>query len=201
MLRHATGILLRKKQMTAWEAAGRPAPPPAPIKHEILRLYAKESGAKIFVETGSYMGDTIHAMLPFFEKIYSIEIFEPLHLLCRRRFKGSSKVMLIHGDSAKKLESIVSHLEKQTLFWLDGHYSGQGTGKGAKDTPILEELTHIFKNCRVDFTILIDDARCFGNLEYPVYPTIPVLRSFVEANSPCPMSFSIEDDIIRLVPR
>jgi len=189
-----------KQQILDWEAAGRPAPPPPPIKHNALLDTAK-FGSKIFIETGTYMGDTLEAMLPHFEQLYSIEIYKPLYKLNRRRFNKNQKVTLVNGDSAEKLKDIVPFLDKPAIFWLDGHYSGQGTGKGIKDTPIYEELTIIFKMACTDFVILIDDARCFGNSRYPAYPTIPELRAFVEANSPRPLLFFVKNDIIHLIPK
>ena len=49
------------------------------------------------------------------------------------------------------------------MFWLDGHYSGKGTAKGKKETPILEELKTIFDTNDLRYVILIDDARHFGS--------------------------------------
>ena len=200
MLRRLALAPYWKRQMSEWEAAGRPTPMPMPVKHAALRMLAAEHGAKIFVETGTNIGDTVELMLPHFEKLYSIEVFEPLYNLCRRRFKNNPKVTLVKGDSATELAGVIAKLDKPALFWLDGHYSGPGTGKGGKDTPIYEELSLLFKTGRTDFTILIDDARCFGDPLFPAYPTIPALREFVESNSPHPLSFTVENDIIRLLP-
>ena len=95
------------------------------------------------METGTYYGDMIAAMMPQFDAIYSIELSDELYDRARRRFRGSDKVTLIHGDSAVELAAIVRGLDRPALFWLDGHYSGGETAKGATETPVLAELEQI----------------------------------------------------------
>ena len=54
------------------------------------------------------------------------------------------------------------------LFWLDGHYSGEGTGGCDEVCPIIAELRLIAQSKRKDHCILIDDARLFiGEDGYP----------------------------------
>ena len=66
------------------------------------------------------------------------------------------------------LEMINASGGEKILFWLDGHFSGVGTGGGDDICPIINELRLIAQSNRNDHCILIDDARCFtGEDGYP----------------------------------
>jgi hypothetical protein len=70
-----------------WIALGRPCPPPSFVKHVILKEYATLWNLKIFIETGTFRGDTINALKDHFDEIISIELNEPLFLNTAQRFK------------------------------------------------------------------------------------------------------------------
>jgi hypothetical protein len=90
----------------------------------------------------------VRAMIPHFDRIWSIELGERLYVDATDRFRDASHVHLIHGDSGRELGRLLSQLDAPALIWLDAHFSG-GPLRGAtsaredKDTPILEELDHI----------------------------------------------------------
>ena len=186
-----------KGELKAWERQGRPVPPPHAVKQDTLRHYAKQHGLKVLVETGTHYGDMVAAMQSWFEKIYSIELSRHLHEFCLRRFGRHRKIELIHGDSGIELGRLLPVLGQPALFWLDGHYSGGITARGAKDTPIYEELEHILASRHDGHVIIVDDARCFGS--EPSYPTIADLSAFVRARAP-QMEIAVEDDSIRITP-
>ena len=80
---------------------------------------------------------------------------------------------------------------------LDGHYSAGETARGEKDTPIHEELAHIFRTGEPGHAIVIDDARCFGT--DPAYPGLPELIELVRRSRPG-ASVEVVDDAIRILP-
>ncbi len=114
-----------------------------------------------FVETGTFLGQSIFMMEPFFEKLHTIEIVQQLYLRALTNYKGN-KISFHLGDSSIKLKNVCEKLDKPTLFFLDGHWSAGPTGRGKKDTPLYEELEQIIKYCKVKCVIMIDDARLFG---------------------------------------
>lgn len=81
------------------------------------------------------------------------------------------------------------------MFWLDGHYSGEGTAKGDKETPILEELKCILNKNDYKHVILIDDARLFGNV--CDYPSIDELNKFIISKD-LDIDLVVDNDIIKL---
>jgi len=83
------------------------------------------------------------------------------------------------------------------LFWLDGYYSAGETAKGEKETPIFEELDHIFGDNRCEHVVLVDDARLFGT--DAAYPSLEELREFVSRKRPS-YPLSVENYSVRLLP-
>lgn len=133
-----------------------------------------------------------------FERIYSIELDEKLHVNAKERFRSAKHVELIHGNSAKALGGVIAKINQPALFWLDGHYSGGETARGDNDTPIYEELAHILGTREQRHVILIDDARCFGS--EAGYPSLEQLKAFIQSRD-CNLQMSVQDDCIRLEPK
>jgi hypothetical protein len=155
---------------TAWKKEGWTTPPPYFVRRAMLLSEARATGADIFVETGTFLGGTTWSFRKKFRRIYTVEVEPGLATLARERFNKWPSVTLIEGDSATKLPEICRELDAPCLFYLDGHYSGGFTGRGDKDSPIIEELNAIFTNTNCPFRIVIDDARLFG--VDPSYPSL-----------------------------
>jgi len=179
-----------------WVRAGKPAPPPAVVKRRIIKRYARQFRLPVLVETGTFMGDTVEAMRKVFGRIYSIELSNDLFTQAQQRFVGAAHITILQGDSGEVLPGVLRQIQQPCLFWLDGHYSAGPTAKGALDTPIMQELSHIFRHPLAHrHVILIDDARLFvGKADYP---TMEALRTTTqEAGFD---TFEVEDDIIRIL--
>lgn len=180
-----------------WRKRGSQPPPPHIVKQKALRSLRSEFGLKILVETGTYHGDMIQALKADFASIYSIELGHELAEKARARFADDPHVTIIEGDSGTELGRLVPCLEGPALFWLDGHYSAGETARGAKDSPILEELSHILSARISGHVIAIDDARCFGVDKD--YPSIGQLTSFVQQRNPG-LQITLRDDAIFVLP-
>lgn len=190
-------LLMEKWEISTWKKKGKPLPPPHVVKQIILREYARKFDLSILVETGTFMGNMVAAMMEDFATIYSIELSKELYEMAKKRFAGVEKVRLIHGDSGEELKKNVGLINKPALFWLDGHYSAGVTAKGKKDTPINEELETILKLPEKRHVIIVDDARLFGS--DPAYPTLDELSEQVKSLR-SDMQVIVEDDCIRIFP-
>ena len=179
----------------AWERQGRPSPPPHIVKEELIKTYAKDFNTRILIETGTYLGDMVYAMKKSFSRIISFELDHDLAAQAQLRFANDNHIRIVEGDSGKLLGEHLSTINEPCLFWLDGHYSGGITAKGALETPIKNELAAILSHESDGHVILIDDARCFtgGN----DYPTLDELKNFVAERKPN-HKFSVEHDAIRI---
>jgi len=179
----------------AWERQGRPSPPPHIVKEELIKDYAKTFNTQILIETGTYLGDMVHAMKKSFSRIISFELDHNLAVQAQQRFANDPHIEIVEGDSGKLLDEHLATINEPCLFWLDGHYSGGITAKGALETPIKNELTAILSHPVDGHVILIDDARCFtGENDYP---TLDELKNFVAERKPN-HKFSVEHDAIRI---
>lgn len=116
----------------------------------------------IFIETGTYMGSTINKMKYIFDELYTIEIDEKLYNNAKNKYKDTNKIKFYLGDSGKILNNIISIINNNAIFFLDGHYSSGITGKGDKDVPLYEELNSIITQFNYYSIIIIDDVRLFG---------------------------------------
>jgi hypothetical protein len=159
-----------------------PAPPSA--KAAAIRWHAEHYGVRFFVETGTYMGDTVAAVSPLFDRCWTIEFSNELHRRARDRFAGSN-VECLNGDSGIVIRQILQVLPGQTLFWLDAHASGGVTADAGYD-PLVAELTSIFDRPETH-VVLVDDAS--NRLE--------VVRRLAGERYSC----SLRNEIIRVVPR
>mgnify|MGYP005824564177 CR=1 FL=1 len=132
------------------------------LEESILEECLKYSGAlyPIFVETGTFEGDTIFRMEPRFTELHTIEISENLYCSAKKKYNGD-KIHFHLGDSSVVLGELIGDLSSNTVFWLDGHWSGGITGRGKKDCPLYEELEAIATLFKHKAIIIVDDFRLF----------------------------------------
>jgi hypothetical protein len=161
------------KILNEWKSKNCPAPPPHIVKQMTIQQYQIQFKYKVFVETGTFLGDMVEAQRRYFEKVYSIELGTRLYENAKKRFERNRNVVIALGDSGNVLPKILTKINEPAIFWLDGHYSEGITAKGEKECPIFEELDAIFNAPRYNHVLLIDDARCFiGKGDYPNIETL-----------------------------
>ena len=120
-----------------------------------------------FIETGSFRGEGIDlAIKSGFDFVYSIELSVKFFNQCKEKFKTNPNVEIIFGDSSFELKALLNKKNNIPFtYWLDGHYSGDDTARGSKDSPLIEELNAIFKRNINGETIYIDDMRIYKNFD------------------------------------
>jgi hypothetical protein len=168
---------------------------PRLLKENTIKEYAQKFGLTTLVETGTFRGDMIYACKHTFRRIYSIELDKRLYEQAKKRFSKTDHVILANGDSAEQLKAIMKNIQEPCLFWLDAHYSGGVTARSVQDTPIIQELAHIFSVQPEKHVILIDDAHEFvGEHDYP---TMEELTTFIKTKQPN-FVCEVKDNIIRV---
>jgi hypothetical protein len=120
--------------------------------------YFKDHPNGVFVETGSYIGDSIDlALQAGFTDIRAIEIDPKCVDHCRERF-SHNPVIMFQGDSAEILWDVIKGINEPITFWLDSHWMMiEGTEPGKNPWPLFEELQHIKRHPIKNHTIIIDD--------------------------------------------
>jgi hypothetical protein len=133
----------------------------------IVDLLCDTLALRTCVETGTFRGDSAAAFAGRFDRVITIEASPTLAAAACRRLAPFPNVDARHGDSRQVLPEVVAGLEEPALFWLDGHYCGQGTHGVTGQCPVLEEIATIVAAAPAH-VLLIDDARLF--LEPPPLP-------------------------------
>ncbi len=129
------------------------------IPKELIAAIQQIAHYEHFVETGTYLGNSVIWAAGFFTKAYTIEILPELSNKAKDRHDCLQNIEFLVGDSREILNKIVPILSPKTVFWFDGHYSGEGTGGQGKECPVFDELEAI--KTLQESIILIDDARFF----------------------------------------
>lgn len=154
---------------------------------------AQLNRARTFIETGTYLGDTVSVMREVFDEVYSIELSEDLHRQAAERFAGDEKVILLLGNSSEKLrEAVRMSADPSVIFWLDAHWSGGNTARAIENTPIVNELEAIQKHQLERSIVMIDDLRYFIN--------IPKGFAVHEANYGYPLLHELLEHVRKLWP-
>ena len=152
--------------------------------HLTIEYLEKYGIGDTFVETGTYMGDTVRLAKKFgFKKIHTIEISETLYNKNKEDFANDESIKIWLGDSVEIIPEIMKEIEGQATFWLDAHASGPLPGGKYGPCPLELELKSIcgtemlkiknhetiksFEKRAINtHTIFIDDKRLMGTPEW-----------------------------------
>jgi hypothetical protein len=171
---------------------GSPAPPPHPVKMATIGLYQKLSGYKIFVETGTLVGETVEAASKLFNECHSIELSEKHHNIARERLIGKKNVTLHLGSSDEILPKLLKKISQPAVIWLDAHHSGDDTAGEGMD-PLKAELETLLKHVKKKHIVLVDDARGLGVSKEDLDKIVGKFGNTYHA--------SILNDSVRIVPK
>ena len=113
------------------------------------------SKTNTYIETRTYYGLNLEKVVDEYKNIYSIGI--------EKIFIENENIQIIEGDSSVKLPELCTQIEEGVTFFLDAHYSGEGTGYKEKTSPIIKELESIFHRKNNKDIILINNLRIFND--------------------------------------
>lgn len=132
------------------------------IDPRLAALLAGQLGLELFIETGTFKGDSLAAVRPYFRELHSCELSPDLHRAAVERFRDDQAVHCHAGSSGELLSMLAATtVGRPTLFWLDAHWCAAEHAAGAESQcPLLDELQAITP-LHADSVVWIDDARYF----------------------------------------
>jgi hypothetical protein len=139
---------------------------------EDLALALKQAlNANVFIETGTYKGNTAQWASRNFLKVHTIEFDEDRYHKTLARISNTidgSNINMWLGNSKYVLPKILKDINEPVIFWLDAHGTFVLDKPQTEDDeiPIMDELDVIIKwqkTKQKECVILIDDARLFLN--------------------------------------
>jgi hypothetical protein len=165
------------------------APTPEEKRAHLLALL-QGRGHRVFVESGTYLGDSTAFLRPHVDRIVTVEVEPKLHADAVRRFAGDPAIEVVLGDALEVIPAIARELTEPALIWLDGHFSGGVTGQGEYVEPA-PAILDAFASAPppAGSTIVVDDLRMFGRDPEP-WPSLDGLvaaarLAFPKANVYC----------------
>jgi hypothetical protein len=193
-------LIKNLRSLKNWHKRNFRSPSPSFIKLKILN--SENMDNCLWIETGTYYGETTYFLSKIAKKVISIEADERLFNLASSKFKLFRNVEIFLSKSEEILEKILIKEKdfKNLCIYLDAHLCIDHIKKidtfGSKNTstPIVKELEIIEKNLK-NFKIIkifIDDIRLF-NLNYHNYPNINVIIDWCKKNQ---LQWTIEQDIL-----
>jgi hypothetical protein len=150
--------------------------------HLSLQSLLRYDNGDTFVETGTYLGDTVKlALNRGYKSIHTIELDDGLYNNAVEVFRSEPRVKVWHGDTIDRLKDIVSMIGPAT-FWLDAHASGPLVGGRSGPAPVLDELDIIAEHPFKEHTIFIDDCRLFGTQEWSFVKKEDAIKKILQIN-------------------
>lgn len=172
------------------------------IPKELVLLLRDIYSIKVFVETGTYKGDSAIWAAKNFEKVITIENSAAIYNSTVKKISKYQNIEFLLGNSAELLPGILEITDMPVLFWLDAHWCGGETFGKNFECPLLDEVLSIVKH-PYNHIVLIDDARFF--LKPPpffhAYSQWPGLNEILRVFSVKPDYYSfVSEDVIGSIP-
>ena len=116
----------------------------------------------VFIETGTFLSETILRMRAVFDICHTIEASESLFKRNLELYSGA-KIKFHLGESHLVLREIIKDLDEAAIFFLDAHWykAKENVYEGLKK-PLYQELEVLSKRRGYYDIIIVDDLKCFG---------------------------------------
>ena len=198
-IKHFIWSFKNRKSLKNWRARNFSPPSPDVIKHQILmNNNLKDS---LWIETGTYYGETTKLLSKISKKTISIEADKNLFETSNKILKNFKNVEILNGKSEDLLDKVISkNLNFQNVcIYLDAHLcqdhlkNTKTFGNENTATPILNELEIVSKYVLSfeKIVVLIDDIRLFKG-KFQNYPDKNTLVNWCKENN---FLWEIEQDI------
>lgn len=124
----------------------------------LVRALSVRFGIRQFVETGTLEGHTAALVAEIIPVVHTIEISRSMYDKATPECRKNPRITRHLGNSVDIIPQILPSLTGPTLWYLDGHWSGQGPKLGL-ECPVIDEL--VLLRFRPQDVIVVDDARLF----------------------------------------
>ena len=104
-LKNLFWLLKNRNAFKNWKKRNFDSPSPEFIKHKIIEKYNLEKS--LWIETGTYYGDTTLLLSKISEKVISIEADERLSILAKKRFLKYDNIEIINDQSQNCINKIL----------------------------------------------------------------------------------------------
>lgn len=187
------------REWTSWWRRDFQPPYPTVVKRRTIARHLDPD--VVFIETGTYLGQTSRWAASRCREVHTIELSESLYQrispsLVRKGIKA------YRGDSSEVLETILKDLEAESVvIWLDAHWSGGITARAdSGDTPVKSEILQVEEWLRAHpgsrVALLVDDLRDFERDSE--YPRLDFLLEFARRND---LEVQVANDIFAAATR
>lgn len=138
-------------------------------------------GKTVFVETGTFVGQSSYFVSRLFSEVLTVEASADLALAARKLMLATSteNVKVVQGASVDLLHTMSLKTGQSAVFFLDAHYSTGLTSRLFGACPLVNELTIIFDRFD-DPVIVIDDLRTMTGLGG--YPSIAEILACIPSS-------------------
>lgn len=152
-------------------------------KFRNIKALAKRTGARVFIEAGTYRGVTAARCARIFERVYTVELDKKLAFESAEYLRRWRNVEAMQGDVLAMLPVIFERPGvDDVLLFLDGHFSAGDTALGELSEPAVEEISLLGTYRSKLRGMIIDDFRGFGR--YETWPTKSALLRALEEHFP-----------------
>ena len=198
-IKHFIWSFNNRKSIKNWRSRNFSPPSPDVIKHQVLA--SNNLNESLWIETGTYYGETTKLLSKISKKTISIEADKNLYETSKKKLKDLKNVIILNGKSEDLLNKVISeNLNfKNICIYLDAHLcqdhlrNTKTFGSETTATPILNELEVVTKyiNNFEKIVVLIDDIRLFQG-SFQNYPNKNALVEWCKENN---FLWEIEHDI------
>jgi GT2 family glycosyltransferase len=172
----------------------------------LVAVLKKVLSLDVFVETGTFRGDTVELVKDHFREIHTVELSPEYYEAARSRFEERANIDFVQGDSAAVLAAWASGLhDKSVLYFLDAHWCvADSTAGETSQCPLLNEIRSIGQ-LNAESLIVIDDARLFlapplAPHEISQWPSFNEVLAILRAVSPIHRVMVLNDNIVFFPP-
>ena len=131
------------------------------IDVSLVEILVRALPLEVFVETGTFKGDSVQQVRSLFQELYTVECSAEYYERACERFRSEPAIHVIHGASGKLLRKMTARLaNRSVLYWLDAHWCGEELSSEIPQCSLLDELEAI-GHLNEKSVLLIDDARLF----------------------------------------